>query len=174
MSAPFLFDDFFVSPEDPGVEVQIPFKGRLVPIRLKRGLTLAEKENATQAAITRHIDEDTGRVLIDGIDDAKLGSAVVAAYIKEWPFRRADGNPVPATPEFVAQLDSNFSDALMTVIKRLQEGKREEADGPFAPTSGVPSGVAADPNLGTFLPAPSPSDSPVTSSSVGDQSISEG
>lgn len=128
--APFLFDDFFVDEADPGVEHTLHLRGRAVPIQVKRGISLADREAATQAAVARHVDEQ-GRVVIDGMDDAKLSTGLLARLIKSWPFTRADGTPVEVTPENVGRLIAEGADQLLLAIKGAQAAREAEADGPF-------------------------------------------
>jgi hypothetical protein len=163
--APFLFDDFFVDESDPGVEILVELKGRQVPIRVRRSITLTQKEAAMQGAIQRHIT-DEGRVVVDGMDDALLSIGVLFAYLVAWPFTRRDGSPVPITREAVAALDSNFIETALMALRAKQAAREVEADGPFVPPSGVASEAPA-PVASASLPAASDSVSPATSDSAG-------
>jgi hypothetical protein len=165
MSDLFLVDDFFVSASDPGVELSVEFKGRVVPLRVRRSITLGAKEAAMQGAIQRHVT-DEGRVVVDGMDDAKLTAGVLHAYLVAWPFSSADGTPLPVTLENIERLDSNFLEAALTVLRNKQTAREEQADGPFAPASAVAS-EAPEVAESTSLPAASPSASPATSGSDG-------
>jgi hypothetical protein len=128
----FLFDDFFSGQDDPGVEVSIYVRGKQVPIRLKRGLSLAEREEAKNAAITRRIRPD-GQMEILAINEAKLQVETLIRAVKSWPFTK-DGQPVPITRENLLALGSDVADAILLEVTRLAQ-VREEALVPFAPPS---------------------------------------
>lgn len=147
--APFLFDDFFVSESDPGVRHVLLLRGRAVPFTMKRGLTLRDKEEASSAAMQRHFDAESGRLIIDGLDDAVLTAELLVRGIKSWPFTYHDGSPVPITRETVMSLLGEAADQLVKALQGGIEAKEREADGPFVPASDAASPESATPTTPT-------------------------
>jgi hypothetical protein len=134
---PLYFDEFFGS-DDNGVEITLPIRGRQVPLRIRRGLTLREKSQAQARAIKRHIDPKTGRLIIDSVDEAGAAEEVAFQMLLAWPFvNRADGSPVPITRENVALLLGGL-DALVELTQKMEEAG-EEALAPFVSASASPS-----------------------------------
>lgn len=170
MAEPFLFDDFFVSDADPGVQHTLHLKGRDVPFTFKRGINLRDKEEATAAAMTRHFDEESGKLIIDGLDDSKLTAELLVRSIKSWPFTFKDGTPVPITREHVMSLIGDAGEQLVRALQGGIAAKEAEADGPFETASDVASPDMESQAAST--PAVSPSDSAATASSAGDQTPS--
>jgi hypothetical protein len=128
--APFFFDDFFVEADDPGVEVTVQMRGRNIPLRIARGLTLRDMAESESAAITSHIDAQ-GRQVIDSLDSTKAAVELLFRAIKSWPFTFRDGRPVPVTREHIEQMLGEGAMSLATRIKASVEAK-EEALAPFA------------------------------------------
>lgn len=81
----FLVDDFFVDDADAGVEIRPVLRGRVVPMTVKRGLNLRDREAAKAAAIKSHLAPN-GQLVVDGIDEAVLNIEVLFRAIKAWPF----------------------------------------------------------------------------------------
>lgn len=136
---PFFFDEFFGSDEE-GIEITVMIRGRAVPLRLRRGLTLREKAEAESRAIKRHHDPKTGRVVIDSMDEAGAAEEIAFKMLLHWPFvNRADGSPVPITRENVRNLLGGL-EQIIEITRRLEE-YGEKALGPFAPASDDPSAL---------------------------------
>lgn len=129
---PFYFDEFFGS-DDNGVEVTLSIRGRKVPLRIKRGLTLREKAQAQARAIQRHIDPKTGRVVVDSVDEASAAEEVAFQMLLSWPFVTREGSPVPITRENVSKLLGGL-DQLMELTQKMEESGAEALD-PFASAS---------------------------------------
>lgn len=130
----FFYDEFFA--DDNGVEVWLPIRGRSVPIRIKRGLTLREKTQAQAVAIKRRVDPATGRVIIEDINEAAGAEAVILASIVSWPFVHRDGSPVPITKETVNKLLGGL-DILGNLLARM-EAEGDAALAPFVhPSAGA-------------------------------------
>ncbi len=161
MSDQLLFDDFFVSDADPGVGISVEFQGRTFPFTIRRGITVAQKEAITQAAVARHFDPEQGKVMVDGLSEGKMEVGIVSAYLLKWPSAK------PITLESVGALDSALLEAIFLKIQDSRTAREEEANGPFVPSSGAASEAPAVP-ASPSLPAASPSVSPATSDSAGD------
>jgi hypothetical protein len=138
-SAPFYFDDFFDN-ED-GIEVTLLIRGRHVPIRIRKGLTLRERVKAEGMGITRHLDMKTGRVVIDGVDEAAAAEEIAFQMLLSWPFVNRDGSPVPITRPNVAKLLGGMDQLVQLTRKMETEG--EAALVPFVSASASPSAPAA-------------------------------
>lgn len=135
----FFFDEFFA--DESGVEVWLPIRGRKVPLRIKRGLTLAEKLKAQSKAVKRHVDPATGRVVIDEINEAGGLEEVILAMLVSWPFTYRDGSPVPITRENINKLLGGM-DALAELVQKM-EVEGDAALLPFAAPFAGDSGTSA-------------------------------
>lgn len=133
---PFYFDEFFGS-DDEGIEVTLTLRGRVVPLRIKKGLTLREKAQAESIAIKRHLDPKTGRIVVDSVDEAAAAEELVARMILSWPFVTRDGSPVPVTRENVSKMLGGLAELMQLFEKMEQEGS--EALAPFVSPSAAPS-----------------------------------
>src|SRR5271166_6347297 len=102
MDDQFLFDDFFVSDEDPGIEIVIHVKGREIPLHI-RPLSTSDQVAVQAASVSKRFTPD-GKVVIDKIDEAKANSMLIAKSIVSWPFVNRDGSPVPVTAENCGRL----------------------------------------------------------------------
>lgn len=123
MSQEFLFEDFFVAADDPGVEEVVSINGRDVPLRIKRGITLKDIEEAKSKAIKTHLSPK-GELVVDSVDEAQMTVEILARVIKAWPFVR-DGKQVPITRENLYLMRAEASEALQSLVKRLISGKKE-------------------------------------------------
>ena len=124
----FFFDEFFA--DDAGVEILLPIRGRKVPIRIKRGLTLKEKFRAQAVAVKRKVDPATGRVVIEEINEARGAEEVILAMIVSWPFKYRDDSPVPINRETVNKLLGGL-DTLTELVQKM-EAEGDAALIPFA------------------------------------------
>jgi hypothetical protein len=122
----FFFDEFFGS--DEGVEILLPIRGRSVPLRIKRGLTLREKAAAEGKAIKRSVNLKTGQITVEGIDEAAAAEEIAFQMLLSWPFTHRDGSPVPLTRENAAKLLGGL-DTLVGLVKKIEE----EGDAALAP-----------------------------------------
>lgn len=127
----FYFDEFFGSDAE-GVEVTLTIRGRAVPVRIRRGLTLREKVEAQAKAVKRHVTPD-GRPVIDSIDEAAIAEELAFKLLLSWPFVTRDGSPVPITRENVAALLGGLDELIE--ISRKMEVEGVEALRPFASKS---------------------------------------
>lgn len=125
----FLFNDFFDNDEDPGVEFPVIMGGRTVPFHIKRSMTVRERQKATDQSLKKHFDT-TGKLVVDGVDEAVFSIEVVFSGLKSWPFTYPDGRAVPITRETIAKLPASVLDSLVTVLMNLREDQ-EKALVPF-------------------------------------------
>lgn len=121
MSEPevFYFDEFFA---DEGVDILLPIRGRKVPLRIRRGLPLKEKAAAQAVAVKRHVDPNSGRVVIDQIDESLAAEEIAYRMILSWPFINRDGSKVSITRENVSKLLGGMDTLVSLVEKMEQEG----------------------------------------------------
>lgn len=144
----FFADEFFLDESDPGIEVKVKMRGRMVPVFLKRGLTLEDEMAAQAAALQKTVTPD-GRVVIGGLNEKALVEEMLFRCIKSWPFKyplfRVNpktgqkephpqaGQPFPVTKENIRKMLGG-ADELAAAIKKLNtEGEKVLA--PFVVTS---------------------------------------
>lgn len=131
---PFYADEFFLDESDPGVEVKVKMRGRIVPIFLKRGLTLEDEMAAQTAALKKRVTPD-GKIVVEGIDEKALVEEMLFRCIKSWPFITRQGAKLPISRENIRKMLGG-ADELAEAIKKLNvEG--EAALDPFAAASVV-------------------------------------
>lgn len=133
----FLFDDFFVPNDDPGVEDVVTINGRDVPMHFKRALTLRDREEAKAKAVTTSVGKD-GSLAVTGVDEGVFTVEVLFRAIKSWPFTFKDGSPVPVTRENIQAMMATSADALQAKVLSLTAPKREALD-PFVQPSDAAS-----------------------------------
>jgi hypothetical protein len=124
----FFFDDFFA--EDEGIEVSIKIRGREVPLTVKPGVSVSERDAAVSRSYIREMD-DKGRISIKGIDQKRLNAELMATAILNWPFKQRDGKRVPITADNCARLLVEGADQILLILKEGREAKLEMLD-PFA------------------------------------------
>jgi len=129
----YLFDDFTVGADDPGIEVPVVLLGRFVPILFKRGLTLEETAAARNAGLKKRMNKQ-GQLEILSLDETAIQLATVVRAIKDWPFKQRDGAKVPVTLENIKKLSGSEIEALFIAFSQLTQA-REQALVPFAATS---------------------------------------
>ena len=132
MDDQFLFDDFFVSDEDPGIEISIHVRGREIPLHI-RPLSTSDQIAVQAASVSKRYTPE-GQVVIDRIDEAKANSMLIAKSIVSWPFVFKDGSPVPVTAENCAKLLGDAGTQVTQALGALNQ-KKTEIIGPFASSS---------------------------------------
>lgn len=128
MAEEFLFDDFFVDGNDPGVEHVMHLKGRDVPLRIKRSVSLGDREAAKSAATKTRINPQTGALSVEGFDEGALKIELLVRSIKSWPFHYKGGQPVPINRTTVGQLQldaANEVDKLFNLLVGVAEVEKE-------------------------------------------------
>jgi len=144
-----LYDDYFTDEDDPGVKAVIEHKGKLLEFRLKKSLTLDEKQLASDAAVGIELDKD-GNPHITKMDQAAYTKAIVFAGVLGWPFKYSNhpkiaanlrGKPVPITKYHVSRMDGVLAEKVANIILG-QQGAQQKAIDPFAQKSGAASSAA--------------------------------
>lgn len=132
MAEQFFFDEFFADDEDPGIEIKVTIKGKQVPIRIKRGLSLEDRAEAELMALKTKMGENGLEVV--GIDEKAAMREMVFRAIKSWPFKdRATGEPTPITRENVMKMLGGGDEIMKAITVIDKQG--EDALGPFEPAS---------------------------------------
>ena len=121
--AAFLFDEFFETPEQKTFDLPLVIGGRRVIFKVKKGLSNADRNAAEMAAIKYEELPGGKGVKMTGIDESKLTLAMVMRAIVSWPFKHADGSPVPVTMETVAALKGGAENILTAINKYDTEGE---------------------------------------------------
>lgn len=145
MEETFLFDDFFVANDqtDPGDRVEVEITDvhgnpRIVPLYIKRGLSLDDREAAKRQAVKTRL-KPNGEYEIVSMDETVFAIELLVRCIRVWPFRYRDGSQVPVTRENIRQFLADGADKLAAmIVGRMQ--KRQEQKGPFL----TPSALASD------------------------------
>lgn len=128
-----LYDDYFTDENDRGVEAVIEHNGKFLKFRLKKSLTLEEKQRATDAGVGIVLDKN-GEPKITKMDQAAYTRAVLLAGVKFWPFEYSPGKPVPISEKTIRRLDGGLGDKIASVILGQQIAQAQALD-PFAPKS---------------------------------------
>ena len=121
MDDQFLFDDFFVGDDNPGIEISIKVRGRDIPLHI-RPLTTSDQIAVQAAAVSKRYTPEGG-VVIDRIDEAKANSLLIAKSIVSWPFVFKDGSSVPVTPENCSKLLGDAGVQITQALGALNEKK---------------------------------------------------
>jgi hypothetical protein len=120
----FLFNDYFSDPDDPGIEVVIHAKGKDIPFRIKRSLTLKEKQAASDAAVK--IDFDVkGNPKLSKVNQGEYTEKITLAGLKWWPYTYGNGKPVPINAQTVAAHDSVINEQLAALILGVAEVQQQ-------------------------------------------------
>jgi hypothetical protein len=137
-----LFDDFFVDARDPGESRKLTLKDRNgnereVEVRMKRALTLGDRE-AAKAAGTKTRVKPNGQLEVVGFDDGEFTIDLLSRTIIAWPFKRVerdeDGNivrefPVAITKDNLRAMRHDNADEFAKLVQELIAGSpREDLD----------------------------------------------
>lgn len=125
----FLFNEYFADPSDKGAPVTIPFNGKDLPFRLRRSLTIHERQRANDAAVAIEIGDD-GKPKVTKLDQGAYNVEIVLAGLKEWPFEFSPGRSVPINRKYVEQLDGVLLERIANQILRVGEVQKDALD-PF-------------------------------------------
>jgi len=118
----FLFDEFFETPEAKTFPLPLKIAGRTVIIHIKKGLSNADR-NAAEMAAVKIKPLPNGGVKFEGVDQSLMTEEMVVRAIVSWPFKHADGSPVPVNRETVRALKGGGEAILTAVNKFDQEGE---------------------------------------------------
>lgn len=140
-----LYDDYFSESGDPGAEVEVEHRGKKLKFRLRKSLTLGEKQDALAASVDITLSKD-GTPRIDRMDNAAYTEKIVLAAVKAWPFvypqdfhdKSLAGRSVPINKETVHKLDGSLSEKLSNIVLG-QETAQGTALSPFVMKSGAAS-----------------------------------
>lgn len=140
-----LYDDFFSESGDRGVETIIEHRGKQLTFRMRKSITLGEKQDAMAASVSISLTKD-GTPRIDRMDNAAYTEAIVLAAVKAWPFvypkdypdKSLAGRPVPINAETVHKLDGALSEKIAAIVQG-QGDAQKAALTPFEMKSGAAS-----------------------------------
>lgn len=132
----FLYDDFFANDSAPGIEIEVPLRGKKIPFTIKRGISFKDFNEAKDAAMKMRFKPD-GRPEVVSYSDHIFGVELLFRCIKGWPFRK-DNQPIPVTRENIADMNPDVVGAVVAVLQEVAS-KGVEALAPFVKVSGDPS-----------------------------------
>jgi hypothetical protein len=129
----FLWEEYAADSSDRGVLVEIEWRGEVLPFRIKRVLTIDERQRAQQAGVELGIDEK-GKPKLIRQDQAAYTKAIVLVGLKEWPFEFEPGKRVPINETTVSKLDAGLLDEIaLRILGTTQVNKGDLA--PFGKAS---------------------------------------
>ncbi|GHO55527.1 hypothetical protein [Ktedonobacter robiniae] len=131
----FLFEDFFVAQDatDEGDRIEVEINDRLVPLRLKRGLSFEDKAAAKAVGVKQKV-KPNGEVEIVEMDEAAFAVELLYRCIVSWPFVYSSGRKVPVSRENIRIMLSEGAEAVaQVVLQRIN--KRREIKQPFTTPS---------------------------------------
>ncbi len=122
----YSFNEYFNSPDSKGIEVIVGG----VPFRIRRSLTLDEKQRAQDAGVEIEILD--GEPNIKRMDQGAYTREVVLMALKSWPFTYDEdyevvelrGQPVPINRETVSALDEYVAEEIAAKVLRIGEVQR--------------------------------------------------
>jgi hypothetical protein len=126
----FLFDDFFVPEDDPGHKVEVKVKDRngrmrVVPIFLKRGMSLSDRESAKAKAVQTRINPKNGQLEMTGVDEGVFQMEILMRAIVSWPFKDKYGQAIEVTRKNINLCLPDMADILFQQVLGLMD--RQEA-----------------------------------------------
>lgn len=124
----FIWSDYSSDANDRGIETSILWRGQEIPIRVKRALTIDERQKANKAAIQIDLDKD-GKPTIVKQDQSAYTKMVVLIGLKFWPFEYSPGQPVPINMKTITEVDGSLLDEIATrILNATQPPKKAELD----------------------------------------------
>lgn len=129
----FLWENYASDPSDKGVDIIVEWQGEELPFRIKRVLTIDERQRANEAGVLISIDKD-GKPKIEKQDQAAYTKQIVLAGLKRWPFEYEPGKSVPITLRNISALDGSLLDKLAQHILGITRVRKDEYD-PFVSQS---------------------------------------
>lgn len=129
----FLYDDFFAPADDPGVEIYPVIRGRKVPMRVKRGISLVDAGEARDLASKKALKDGIPQVV--SIDETRMNILLLKKAIVAWPFTK-DGKPVPINEKTIGDLSGVAAQAILDEIQKLMQ-VRQDSLAPFEQRSDV-------------------------------------
>lgn len=122
----FLYDDFFIPEDDPGIEKLIRIKGREVPIRFKHGFSLDDIQAAKAAAVKTRLNPKTQQMELVSVDEGKFMNELLYRSIVSWPFVDRNGRKVAIDRETIGELVADGAQALMSALNELIGGAQQD------------------------------------------------
>lgn len=141
----FSWEKYSSNSGDKGISIEIEWQGEMLPFRIKRVLTIDERQRANQAGVVIGIGKD-GQPRIEKQDQAAFTKQIVLAGLKYWPFEYGEGRPVPITMKNIEALDGGLLDAIAQRILGIVQVNKEDYD-PFESQSDAPSSQAVQVGL---------------------------
>ena len=132
----FLADDFFYKDSDTA-PITISVRGRSVPFSIKRGVSAADIAAARKVAVKISFSP-SGKPVLSNVDQEAFEQEIVFRCLKEWPFKEADGTPLPITRENLGDMAGDVVTALSQKIMSVMQGG-QEANAPLESTSDAAS-----------------------------------
>lgn len=123
----FLWEEYAADPGDKGVTIEIEHKGKKTPFRVKRVLTIDERQAANEAGVEIGLDKN-GKPVIKKQDQAAFTKEIVRVGLKWWPFEYGPGKPVPITPQHIAELDGELLTKIANAILGIGEQDQSDLD----------------------------------------------
>jgi hypothetical protein len=124
----FLYDDFFVPADDPGIEIRPVIRGREVPMFVRRGFSFRDVGAARERASKRVLNRGTGQVDSVVVDETRAAIILLEHVIVSWPFVRRDRDgtlsPVPINQTTIGEFLGEGAEAVMVEIQRISDGRR--------------------------------------------------
>lgn len=119
----FLYDDFFVPKDHPGIPIEVTVRGRVLTFYIKPDICTADKEYARTQAMTTKINSE-GVLEVTNFDAGVLSFELLLRCLKAWPFKEADGTPVSINRDNLNALCDDVSEAVATALQKYIEVKR--------------------------------------------------
>lgn len=129
MADEFLWEHYSTDASDRGVETEIVWRGKKIPLRVKRALTLDERQRANDVAFKFDVDKE-GAAHIVKQDQGAFTKEVVLIGLKYWPFEYSPGNPVPINRKTINEADGGLLDIIASRILGITEVDKAALD-PF-------------------------------------------
>ncbi len=124
----FIWSDYSSDAADRGVETTVTWRGQTIPIRVKRALTIDERQKANKAAIQIDLDKD-GKPTIVKQDQSAYTKMVCLLGLKFWPFEYSPGQPVPINMKTISEMDGGLLDEIsFRILQGTQPPTKAELD----------------------------------------------
>jgi hypothetical protein len=131
----FDFEDFFVDPEDPGLDIEITLKARtndgvverVVPMTIRKGVDLNGSQAAQQKGLKVIYDPETGKPKDIQVNEAEIAAATLAQVILKWPFTKG-GKTVPINEKHIKMMFGDNVEAILKQIGNYATAKKAALD----------------------------------------------
>ncbi len=124
----FIWSEYSSDASDRGVEVVVTWRGQSIPIRIKRALTIDERQKANRAAIQIDLDKD-GKPTITRQDQSAYTKMICLVGLKYWPFEYSPGQPVPINMKTLSEMDGSLLDEIsLRILSGTQPPTKAQLD----------------------------------------------